>query len=213
MMKASALLSLSYTDRVISRSLQSCAKKAHTVDSSTRPYFVRYASFAIELLQSRLDATEKTWFPLLSKYDIKLGERCGAHEALRRTAKQALETLRQEGSSNNKNFEADLSQVLTTLSRELEPVITTETALLEKIGPNIVREDIGKLEEEDKKRRLGLMKKDGHLWCATYLMRSLTAEERGKFLPGIPNVAKSAMLMAGNWQFSRLVAHVLFFFL
>lgn len=201
----STISSLSFTDKVISRSLQSCITKAHTINSSTRAYFIRYASFAIELLESRLDATDQSWFPLLSKYDQEVGGRAKAHEDLRRASKLARDSLREAKYSEAASPGDNVSKALAALWSELEPVLTAETALLSKIEPRVSQEDTEKLEEEFKKRRLGMMKKDGHLWCATYLMRSLTAEEREHFPPGVPSMAKSVMLMTGNWQFSRLV--------
>lgn len=210
----SALSSLSYTDRVITRSLQSCVNKASTVKPSTRPYFTRYASYALELLESRLDATEKSWFPVLSKYDGDFGERAKAHyPQLREATRRARETLlpQQQGDSKTTaavagGEEDRVPKVLAALWGELEPVLRGEQALLGKVGASVSAEDRSALEEEDKRRRLALMKKDGHLWCAAYTMRSLTPKERESFPPGVPGLAKSAMLTAGNWQFSRLVA-------
>jgi hypothetical protein len=198
--------SVAFTDIVISRNLQSCIKKAHTVNSSTKASFIRYASYAIELLDSRLDATEESWFPLLSKYNQEFGERAKAHEDLRQTSQWARETLHMVKDSKSADLRDDMPKALAKLWEEFEPIFNAEAALLNKIWPEVSREDMNRLEEEDKKRRLALMKKDGHLWCATYMMRSLTAEEREQFPPGVPNMAKSAMLMAGNWKFSKLAA-------
>jgi hypothetical protein len=97
----------------------------------------------------------------------------------------------------------DMLKPLGKLWEEFEPILDTETTLLNKVWSEVSREDVNRLEEEDKKRRLALMKKHGHLWCATYMMRSLTSEERERFPPSIPNMAKSTILMAGSWKFSK----------
>jgi hypothetical protein len=199
-------LSLVFTDRVISRSVLSCVEKAHSVNKTTRAYFTRYASYAIDLLESRLDAAEQSWFPRLSEYDQELSERTKSYEHLRQTCRSTREALNEANSDKAAGMQGRVTEALRTLWDELEPVLTAETTLLSKIGPRVSTEDVEQLEEEDKKRRVGMMKKDGHLWCATYLMRCLSAEEREQFPPGVPNMAKSAMLMAGNWQFSRSVA-------
>lgn len=205
---ASSFLSLSLTDRVISRNLQSCMRKAGTVTPSTLAYFIRYALYTTEFLESRIDATEKSWFPLLTKYDHDLSKRSEEHRHLRQTSLRARETLERVKSSKNANLGEDVPKVLAELWEELKQVFDTDRALLDKVGSKVSSEDMDRIEQEEKSRRLGMMKKDGHLWCATYLMRSLTAKEREQFPPGVPNMAKSAMMMAGNWQFSRSVAAI-----
>ncbi|KIN06901.1 hypothetical protein OIDMADRAFT_15951 [Oidiodendron maius Zn] len=200
---AASFLSLSLTDRVISRSLQSCISKAGTVTPSTRSYFIRYASYTIEFLESRLDATEQSWLPLLSKYDRDLSARAEVYKHLRQSSQRTHETLNLANTSKSEQLGENIPKVLTELWKELEPVFDTDVVLLNKIRAKVSSEDIMKIEEEEKRRRLGMMKTNGHLWCATYLMRSLTPEEREQFPPGVPNMAKSAMLIAGNWQFSR----------
>ncbi|SCV57109.1 uncharacterized protein FFB14_14971 [Fusarium fujikuroi] len=197
------LLSISLTDKVISRSLKSCVTKASAVDLSTREYFVRYALYAIGLLESRLDAADNSWFPLLSKYNQKLDKRGEVHNQLRQTCRQATDTLHKAREAKDANFGDNVSKLLIKLWNEVEPTFNDEAALLNSIGPKVLQEDLSIIEEEDKIRRLAMMKKDGHLWCATYLLRCLTVEERQQFPPGVPNIAKSAMLVAGNWKFSR----------
>ncbi|KAF4341596.1 sterigmatocystin 8-O-methyltransferase [Fusarium beomiforme] len=185
---------MSLTDKVISRSLQSCVTKSSTVDPSTQDYFIRYALYAIGLLESRLDAADNSWFPLLSKYNQELEKRETAHNRVRQTCYLASETLHMALDSKDARFGDIVPKVLAKLCEEVEPVFNDEAALLNNIGPKVSREDLYSLEKEDKERRLGLMKKDGHLWCATYLMRSLTAEEREQFPPGVPDMAKTAIL-------------------
>ncbi|KAF5241938.1 hypothetical protein FANTH_8898 [Fusarium anthophilum] len=196
-------LSVSITDKVISRSLQSCIANSSAVDLSTKEYFIRYTLYAIGLLESRLDAADSSWFPLLSKYNQELDKREEVHNQLRQTCRKATDTLYMAREAKDANFGDNVSKVLTRLWNEVEPALGDEAALLNSIGPKVLQEDLSIIEEEDKIRRLALMKKDGHLWCATYLMRCLTVEERQQFPPGVPGIAKSAMLAAGNWKFSR----------
>ncbi|KAH8807448.1 hypothetical protein F5884DRAFT_857028 [Xylogone sp. PMI_703] len=199
-----SFLSLSLTDRVISRSLQSCISKASSVTSSTRRWFIRYASYTIDFLDSRLEATERSWLPLLSKYDQELSSRAQVYQQLRQSSERARQTLkRADASSSDADLKEAVPKQLSELWQELKPVFDADGAIFNRISSKASPEDVEKLEDEEKKRRLAMMKKDGHLWCATYLMRSLTPEEREIFPPGVPNMAKSAMLMAGNWQFSR----------
>ncbi|KAF5643197.1 sterigmatocystin 8-O-methyltransferase [Fusarium sp. NRRL 52700] len=168
-----------------------------------KEYFIRYALYAIDLLESRLDAADSSWFPLLGKYNQELSKREEVHNQLRETCRKASETLHTAREAKDAKVGDNVPKVLTKLWKEAEPALNDEAALLDSIGPKVLQEDLVTIEEEDKLRRLALMKKDGHLWCATYLMRCLTAEERQHFPPGVPGIAKSAMLAAGNWQFSR----------
>ncbi|KAG9499233.1 hypothetical protein J7337_010052 [Fusarium musae] len=170
---------------------------------SKKEYFIRYALYTISLLESRLDAADNSWFPLLSKYDEELDKREEVHSQLRQTCHKASEILKIARESKDAQFRDNVPKVLTKLWKEVEPTFDAEAALLNGIGPKVLQEDLGCIEEEDKISRLALMKKDGHLWCATYLMRSLTVEERQQFPPGVPYIAKSAMLAAGNCKFSR----------
>lgn len=173
------------------------------MNSSTKASFIRYASYAIELLDSRLDTSDKSWFPFLNKYNQELSELVKAHEDLRQTSQWARATLNTVRESKSVDLGDDVLKLLGKLWEKFERILDTETALLNKVWSKASREDVNRLEEEDKKRRLALMKKYGHLWCATYMMRSLTSGEREHFPPGIPDMAKSTILIAGSWKFSK----------
>lgn len=192
-------------DRVIQRNLQSCKSKASAVTASTLPYFIRYASYTAEYLEARIDAAETSWFLLLTKYDVDTGSQMSAHKHLRETSERTRQTLGAAQASKGVALGAEVPKALGELLQEVKQVFAVDESLLDRVRPKISDDDIDTIENKEKTRRIGMMKKDGHLWCATYFMRSLTTRERELFPPGVPGMAKSAMMMAGNWQFSRLV--------
>lgn len=159
------------------------------------------------VLEDQLDATDTIWFPTFAKYNSRFGQQMAAHEAL----KPKIQELKLLLPSKEKpvSLEQLPKEQISNGFRELHDLVNheydKEEEMSNSLGHRVPIEEIQKLEKQQGARRLAAVKIYGHLWCAVYLLRSLSPKERAIFPPGLPKVVASGMMTGGAFQFRKYV--------
>lgn len=144
------------------------------------------------------------WSPAFAKYDTRFNDQTQVHEGLRNktvSMKKALDAA--EGEPDQEFLWHAVSDAFRDLHGEINPIYDKEEAMSNELGHRVPIEAVRELEKKQEQRRKASVKKYGHLWCATYLLRSMKPQERAIFPPGLPKLVASGMMSGGAMHYRR----------
>lgn len=197
-------LGLFIIHNVVRRNLQSCYTNATSVSRSTAAPFLTYARYTIFVTEDQLDSVDTIWFPTFGKYDDRFNAQIQAHEALRSSiasVKKAVDAA--EGEPDQESLWQAVSDAFRDLHQQTESTYDKEEALSNGLGHQIPMDVIKELEKQQEQRRRASVKTYGHLWCASYLLKSMNPQERAIFPPGLPKLVANGMMSGGAMHYRR----------
>jgi hypothetical protein len=194
-----AALAIFVVRNSILRTLPSCANHAPTLKpAEIRPY-TSYARHTLDFLRVHLNAMDDIWYPAFAKYNPQFDALRTNHQELHEQI-NACDALLM---SSQDVVPQELQTKLNKLSSSCKTMFAQEETPIRALNRIVPTSTMAALEEEQRQQRVAKMSEWGHLWAATYLLASLSQQERAVFPPGVPNLAKNLMLRTGGWKFKR----------
>lgn len=152
------------------------------------------------------------WYPAFAKFNPQFNAQRKIHQDLHEQI-NACDTLlmsslaaapaKDEAPPMQQQATQELTTKLTNLSSACKSVFAQEETPIRALNQVVPIATMEALEEEQRQQRVAKMRDWGHLWAATYMLASLSPQERAVFPPGVPNIAKNVMLRTGWWKFKR----------
>ena len=115
--------------------------------------------------------------------------------------KKALDVA--EGEPDQESRWHAVSDAFRDLHGDINPIYDKEEAMSNELGHRVPIEVVRELEKKQEQRRKASVKTYGHLWCATYLLKSMKPQERAIFPPGLPKLVANGMMSGGAMHYRR----------
>ena len=152
----------------------------------------------------QLQSVNEIWYPTFAKYDTRFNNQIEIHEGCRSqiaVAKKALDAA--EAEPSEKTLWQAVSDVFRDLHEQMDQTYDAEEAMSNELGHKVPIEVIKELEKQQEERRKASIKTYGHLWCGTYLLKSMKPHERAIFPPGMPKLVVNGLMSGGSMAFRR----------